>query len=46
MTGVRGIKSSVASSARSPTASSTGVVCVCTPAIVLGVPALPITSTA
>lgn len=46
MTGESGMYSSVASSARSPNDSSTGVVCVCDPAIVFGVPALPITSTA
>lgn len=46
MTGVRHLYSSVASSALSPTANKTGVVWVCTPAIVFGVPALPMTSTA
>jgi len=46
MTGVRHMYSSVASSALSPTANRTGVVWVCTPAIVLGVPAFPMTSTA
>lgn len=46
MTGVRHLYSSVASSALSPTANRTGVVWVCTPAIVLGVPAFPMTSTA
>lgn len=46
ITGVRHLYSSVASSALSPTANSTGVVWVCTPAIVLGVPAFPMTSTA
>lgn len=46
MTGVRHLYSSVASSALSPTANKTGVVWVCTPAIVFGVPAFPMTSTA
>jgi len=40
------IHSSVASSARSPYASSTGVVCVWKPVMVFGLPAWPTTSTA
>lgn len=44
--GVRDRYSSVASSARSPCASNTGVVCVWKPVIVLGLPAWPTTSTA
>jgi hypothetical protein len=46
MMGVRGIYSSVASSALSPNASRTGVVCVWKPVIVFGFPACPTTSTA
>lgn len=46
ITGDSGMYSSVANSALSPNESSTGVVCVWDPAMVLGVPALPITSTA
>lgn len=46
MTGDRGMYSSVANSALSPNDRRTGVVCVWEPAIVLGVPALPMTSTA
>ena len=38
--------SSVASSARSPYANKTGVVCVWNPVIVFGLPAWPTTSTA
>ena len=45
MIGVTGKYSSVASSARSPCASKTGVVCVWKPVIVLGLPAWPTTST-
>lgn len=44
--GVKGIYSSVASSALSPNARSTGVVCVWKPVIVFGLPAWPTTSTA
>lgn len=46
ITGESGIYSSVASSALSPNDNRTGVVWVCDPAIVLGVPAFPMTSTA
>lgn len=44
--GVNETYSSVASSALSPYASNTGVVCVWKPVIVLGFPACPTTSTA
>ena len=46
MTGVSVVYSSVASSARSPWASSTGVVCVWKPVMDFGLPAWPTTSTA
>lgn len=46
MIGVSEMYSSVANSARSPIASSTGVVCVWNPVMVFGLPAWPTTSTA
>lgn len=46
MMGVSEMYSSVASSARSPIASRTGVVCVWKPVMVFGLPAWPTTSTA
>ena len=46
MMGVSGTYSSAASSALSPNASKTGVVCVWNPVIVFGFPAWPTTSTA
>lgn len=46
MMGVRHLYSFVASSAFSPTANKTGVIEVCAPVIVFGVPTFPVTSTA